>query len=530
MNHFSSIFHIALADWRERTRCYSFLVMLGLVVYLGFLVNNGQIILRLGNYRGEFSSAWIGAMMALVVNFFLSLFGFYLVNNSIQRDHQTGVGQIIAATPVRRVTYLLGKWMSNIAVLSVMVLILAGAAVMMQVFQSETGAPDLWALLAPFLIVCLPMIVLIAAAAVLFEALSVGRGGWGNVLYFIVWMGMVMLAFNLAKGTATPHHPMGFGVFANSMISTVRAVDPDYGEGFSIAIAPENAYKVFSWHGIEWTSGVVLGQLQWIAVGMGLVLISALGFTRFDPVREQKLNSRKERRREKKLVRTKPTFMRRAGEMFDSVWRKARIPARIASVRFLGMVQAELNLMLKGNRWWWWLMVLVLNMVALTSPLEAARQTVLPLCWMAPLLVWSAMGSREQRFNTRQMVFSAPKAASRLLLASMIAGMIVTGLTGAGAGIRFLAECEFHALVDWLVAVGFIPMLALAFGIWSGSSKLFEVVYVIWWYLGPINGAPRLDFLGARGLSNGWLVYLGLAVLLAAAAYAGRWRQVEQAR
>ena len=47
-------------------------------------------------------------MTVLVINTFLGLFGFYLVNDCIKRDIRTGVGQIIASTPINRATYL--KW------------------------------------------------------------------------------------------------------------------------------------------------------------------------------------------------------------------------------------------------------------------------------------------------------------------------------------------------------------------------------------------------------------------------------------
>jgi len=67
----NALYHLIRADFLERTRRYSFLVMLGLVLYLGYAVNTGQITLSLEGYRGVFNSAWVGSMMTLVVNFFL---------------------------------------------------------------------------------------------------------------------------------------------------------------------------------------------------------------------------------------------------------------------------------------------------------------------------------------------------------------------------------------------------------------------------------------------------------------------------
>ena len=135
MNTMRVLYHLALADFYERTRRYRFLLTLAAVIYLGVLVNNGTLFLSLAPsnpldpnafaYRGEFNSAWIGTMTVLVTNSFLGLFGFYLVSDCIKRDIRTGVGQIIATTPVSRAAYLVGKWISNCLVLFVLVLAIA---------------------------------------------------------------------------------------------------------------------------------------------------------------------------------------------------------------------------------------------------------------------------------------------------------------------------------------------------------------------------------------------------------------------
>ena len=70
------VYHLARADFLERARRYSFLVTLGLVLYLGYAANTGQIVLRLADYRGVLNSAWVGNMMALVVNLFPGLVWF----------------------------------------------------------------------------------------------------------------------------------------------------------------------------------------------------------------------------------------------------------------------------------------------------------------------------------------------------------------------------------------------------------------------------------------------------------------------
>jgi len=48
MNTMRLLYHLALADFFERARRYSFLLTLAAVIYLGVLVNNGTVTLDLG--------------------------------------------------------------------------------------------------------------------------------------------------------------------------------------------------------------------------------------------------------------------------------------------------------------------------------------------------------------------------------------------------------------------------------------------------------------------------------------------------
>ena len=83
MNQLHIIYHIARADFYERVRRYSFLVMLMLAIFLGYQVAIGNMSLQLGQYRGEFNSAWVGALMSLIATFFIGWFGFYLVKGAV---------------------------------------------------------------------------------------------------------------------------------------------------------------------------------------------------------------------------------------------------------------------------------------------------------------------------------------------------------------------------------------------------------------------------------------------------------------
>jgi hypothetical protein len=201
------------------------------------------------------------------------------------------------------------------------------------------------------------------------------------------------------------------------------------------------------------------------------------------------------------------------------------VPAGGSRFRFAAVLFAELKLALKGQRWWWCAGAAGLALASLLNSPQTVKEIVLPLAWIWPILVWSPLGTRESRFGTGGLLFSCPRPLLRQLPATWLAGVLLAMATGAGAAVRFLAAGDSAAAGAWLVGALFIPSLALALGVWSGTSKFFEVIYLVIWYIGPMNHVPALDYMGATrtGPVEGMpLIYLGLTALLAAAAVAGR--------
>lgn len=502
------LWHLLRADFLERVRRYGFLVTLVFAAGLGYLVSVGAIKLWIGTTRGVYDSAWVGALTALVVNSFLSLAGFYVVKGSVERDRQTGVGQILASTPMSKPLYTLGKTASNLAVLAAMLGVLAVFAVVTQWVAGEDPSVRLWPLLSPFLLLALPMMALVAALAVLFETIPWLRGGLGNVAWFFLWT--ALLSIPVANEGKTPDL-IGMTLVARDMEAEADARFGDADRGFTLGhITNEDQAQVFRWQGMDWTPALVLGRLSWFGLAAGIALIAALFFDRFDPAKgRMRLPKRK---RKDEVEETLPALPEHV----------TLTPLAAGSAfRFAGVLAAELRLALKGQPWWWYAVAAGLVIAGLTAPVNGVRQIVLPLAWIWPLLVWSPMGNRESRFGTGELLFSAPRPVGRQLPAVWMAGVLVAAMVGGGAAARYLMGGDFAALTAWVAGALFIPTLALALGVWSGSGKLFEAVYLFLWYVGPMNRTPELDYLGATGQGRP-LYWLAATALLAAAAVAGR--------
>lgn len=525
MSQARALYHLMRADFLERVRRYSFLITLGLAVWLGWAVSTGKLKLWISDTRGLYNSAWVGLLMALVVNTFVSLAGFYVVKNTLERDRRTGVGQILATTPMSKVLYTLGKTLSNLAVLLAMVAVLAGMAVVAQFVAGEDTHVQLAPLLTPFLVFCVPAMALVAAFAVLFETIPFLKGGFGNVVWFFLFTAMMPL------GIKTTYDIVGLGLVRTQLKAAVLKAFGTASDGFVLgAMDNEGRTRTFRWEGMDWTREILLSRLTLLVIAIGIALLAAVFFDRFDVSRSWG------RRRSTGGDLLAAGGLSPAGDGGPVHAANAApvpvhlhpLPAGSRRFHFLDMLRAEMRLLLKGQRWWWYVIAAGLIVAGLLVP-EEGRKIVSPLAWLWPLLLWSSMGAREARFATDGLVFSAAWPLQRQLPATWLAGFLLALVTGSGVGLRLAISGNWPAAGAWLIGALFIPTLALALGAWSGSSKLFEVIYLFLWYIGPLNQVRPLDFMGAvpAAVKSGMpLVWLAATVALGVAGVAGRQRQL----
>jgi hypothetical protein len=516
------LYEMVRADFLERTRRYSFLVTLAAALYLAYAVATEKMWIVVGNgYRGVYNSAWIGALMTVCCSTFLSLAGFYIVKNSVQRDTDTRVGQILAATPMRKDFYTAAKTLSNFAVLACMVFVLMLAALAMQLVRGQGYGFSLWKLWSPFIFLALPAMLLTSSLAVLFETLPVLRGGVGNVIYFFLWTG------GIALGAANIDDPSGLQLLYRSARTTLLAIDPSNGEhfNFSLTIGGSRAARTFLWNGIDWTEQVLQDRLLWVCIAAAIAWLASVFFHRFDPSRSWL----------KRSGTGKSVAFEASSPVASSPEEHLApaVPAMVAmhltpvartsgNSRFLQLVVSELRLMVKGQRWWWYAGAAGLLIGQFVSPQPAVRGGFLTVAWIWPILLWSQMGCREARYSTGALLYSSERSLSRQLPALWTAGVLVAMLTGCGAGLRLLLAGDSHSFAAWFAGALFIPSLALASGTWTGAGKTFEAIYTVWWYIGPAHQMPGLDFMGTTPASASPIPYALAALALLAVSY---WRR-----
>jgi hypothetical protein len=317
---------------------------------------------------------------------------------------------------------------------------------------------------------------------------------------------------------------MGLGLLASEMGKAVSAIHPDYNGDFTLGGGMVGVTTTtFTWNGIHWTPKFIFARFSLIMLAFALTFIAALFFDRFDP-------SRNKPRRMKNSASDSTALAAPTSQAVPTLHLTPLTspPLRNTAANrfsFFTVLTVELKLLLKGQRWWWYAVSAGVIIACAASPSAITREIILPIAWVWPILMWSAMGSREIHNNVQQLVFSSALPLWRQLPAQWLAGFLVTLLMASGAVVRFAIDGDTIGIIALLSGALFIPSLALTSGAWSGTSKLFEILYILMWYLGPLNKVIALDFIGSH--SNGSpQIFIPFSIALIAFAIFGRSRQL----
>ncbi len=535
MKEFHELRAIIWASYLNKIRTYRFLIILGLVIVAGYVFvpapEAHYVTLGWGSsttfYRGIYNSAWVGAMIALLTGLSLALFGFYVVNDNVKRDEDTQVGQIIATTPISNSVYTLGNALSSFAVLTTMVIIIILTAVGMQIFYGEEIKVNLVTLCSPFIVFVIPVILLVASLAIFFESVPSLRGSTGNILYVVIWLfGIPILSdrFDL----------IGNNFLISSMRDAGQTAFPalsqnEFTLGYAWGFPEGRTLATFTWHGIIYSSELLQSRLLLLCLAIGISLVASFRFSRFNPdyefykvsgVPQENNIDVKDIDDHENILTNEIKLM----SLDEDSYGFHLLPMLLAEFQ---LVFNELQISIPFG-----LIVAILMIITgFVLPLETAKNLFLPIAWVTPVLIWSKLGSRETRHQTDQLVFSSANPISRQLSALWLTGVLVSILTGGGVALNLVFHGDWLGIVAWFVGALFIPSLALCLGVWTHTKKIFEFLYILLLYIGPINGVTALDFMGIlpESIEIGvWKVYLIFTFILICLSIIGRKQQIQR--
>jgi hypothetical protein len=518
------MWQLILADFRERTRRYSFLITLMTALFLGYLVLTGKYSYHFGEFVPVYNSAWVGTTVAMAGAAMFSFLGFYIVRTSISRDRDTRVGEILLTTRLSGIAYLLAKFASNLLVLWAMVAALALTAFTGMVVNMSITRIDLIAFITPFLLFPIVTTIPVAAAAVLFDTVRWMRGVVGNILYFMLAQYVLIAGFlNMPFVDAA-----GIGQLRTHMETTLGALFPGEPAPMSVGFVFGREFvteRSFLWDGLDWTPPLLLSRLVWPALALVMIALAVLLFDRFEQA-GKKFKSRADTANLSDMTNRLAAMATPVPTMsYQSV-----LPVRPRESIF-PLLLAELRLALKDVNLVWLVIGLGIVVSEILAPFEIVRRFIVPAAMVWPLVIWSAIGARQTLFDMKSLMFSSAGVHSRQFIAMLLAGIAVAVVMCLPMLVRAAAAGEFAYLALLAASVLLMPATAFALGVVSGSRKFFEVIYPLIWYGGSIDNVKPIDLLGTSADSVGTtrgLVFIVLAAGSVATAWLYRRRSVTE--
>lgn len=484
---------VARAEFSDRIRDRRLLVVILATIYVGHLVTVGHLEMALGDseFRGVHNAAWLGTNMAIAASGAIAVFGFYYTRSGIRRDRHDGPRELIASSPIGTVPYLAGKWLGNLVLLLVILTAMGATAVVLFVLRG-TGPFDPSALLLPFLVFSLPVVGLVVGVAIVFASTPLLRGRTGTILY--------LFGLTVISAPVVSIDPLGGSFIVESMQRAIASQYPTYsGGGVSFGYVPgAGDSQRFTWAGVDFTTSLLLQRGSYLALSPLFVVLAAIPFDRLDPDGGFRLPWISGTGTDDDVGRTV------AEATDESIHDTGTSTVTLSpltterSFRPVRLLIAELKLALGGRSKLWYLGYVSLFIGAVVAPRGLPLQTVLTLAWVWPLFVWAQTGGRERQHNTSALVFTSTHPLAQLVSA-WGASVLTIAVLVAPAAVRATITGDALVAVGIVAGVVMVPSLATASAVLSGTTRLFEVAYLIVWYVGIANRTPVLDFGGVVG-------------------------------
>ena len=504
------IFTLAKYDYLQRVRSYRFLIIFCASLAFAYTLipapGDTYSTVRIGEYLGNYNSAWIGYVTAIMASTFVSLIGYYLINNSVKVDQDTKVGQIVAATRISNFRYLLAKFLGNFLILLTIVILIFLVGIVL-FFMYGSGYPfQITEFLTAYILIPIPTIVLISALAVVLEVFLAGRSALQNVAYFFLFAIMLVQGSRLAVNV----DPFGVGFPTSEMESQVAKITTDSKKqqlniGFIIGQKPIE--KRFDFNGVPVSPLYITFRLLWPLFGILLIYVASRFFHRFEV---------KERLVVLKKTKSEPSESEKSlSEDLDLT----SIPKLQKSMSIFPVFKTELLMMIRrGNRWLWGLNIIGMVLLAVL-PLEAAHKIVLPILWFLQVHRWADLVTKEKNHQMHFFIFSSFKPAERLLTAQWLAAVALAIGLVLPLIIRYLVLGQWLLVVSILIGAVFIILVSSFIGILTGGKRLFEVLFFFTTYMN-VNGLPYTDYYGSINNSHNYLFLMfGLTFVLALSSF-----------
>jgi hypothetical protein len=499
---------IVLADFKFRFRRTAAVVTM-LVVAAGvyFIVpdlSTGRTLMQVGGGRVFYTSAAVALGTGMFCTMFISVIGFYIVSNSLRRDILTRTGFVVAATPVTSTEYILGKFAGNFLYLAAIALTCMTSTMVMFLFRGEASLEPL-TFLRIYAWLAIPSIAFCSSVAIAFEALPLLSGRFGDVLYFLVWGGLLGVSGAYIDSHGSPGWMCMFDIVGIvSIIGFLR-------EQFNVSSMSIGFSSFDASHApillIDMPLGgqLLLQRFSSLLLVAGFLTLARVWFHRFNPTRV-KFSVRHARRN---LFVRLNTLLKPATRVLRPFSALSTVRQQRASL--FGAVRADVLATLELSPFVI-LAIVVFAILSLTLDTAALRSGVLPAAVIAIVIAVADIATRDHAAGTKALLFTAPHLKPNYVLWKCCSAFVIV-LFFTGIPLVRIAFAAPNSAFSLLIGSVFMAATAIGFGVLTNSQKPFMATFLMLLYI-TLNAKEEavFDFAGIYGRATAG-VHAGYALL-----------------
>ena len=457
------IYQVMKADLLERVRRSSFPAMCISAMFLAFfsVPDVGAPLVSICMEPGIFSQgsnpSWIPIAIALCGGVLFPMIGLSFVKNNISMDRESGLLYGLQSMNMKKGNYVIGKFLSNLSMLTVMWLFVMLGAALMLPFRFPDHPLPFYDFISPFIGIY-PGIVFASAFAVLLESVPFIGGKAGNAVGLTALFVMFLVNYSASGYDNVLLEAFDYGNYRWVMDSINGAVVPIIGRGVRETgilvpggmFADSKGGQELVFHGLLWNWRHLMDKIILIAISMTLILSAAILLETTEKKKKASFQSpRKKGQAGRKTVHCTNQFM------------------------------MECRLLLKSLPKGCFVVNAGLWVYSIFAPLQYVQGYLWIIMLVCSVALFSQMGCREHENNLTECFMTIKFSLVRQTVYSYLWGVVILFMLSAPVVTRCFVGQKYLCSYSYIVFSLFVPALACFLGECSKSRRAFETAYLL---------------------------------------------------
>lgn len=457
------IYQVLKADYLERTRRFSFLAICAITMFLTFLsVPNVKapfvsICLEPNIFRQGSNSSWIPITIALCGGILFPMIGLSFVKNNISMDRNTGLLYIMQSMNMPKASYVIGKYLSNLFLLTIMwILTIIGATIMLP-FQFPNQLLSFHDFISPFIGIY-PGIVFASALAIFLESVSFISRKMSNVIGITTLFVMFLINYSTSDYNYPLLRIFDFSNYRWIMESINNAVIPIIGHevletGILVPggmFADSQGVQELFFHGMTWNNQFFADKILLIFLCFVLVILAIIFLDQTEQRGKVTFN--------KSQKKNKTVFVR---------------------THCTSSFVTEFKILYSGLPKLWYILIASLWVYSIFAPLQYVQGYLWIIMLIFSVVIFSQMGCSEYEHNLMEYFLTIKSSLVKSLVYSCIGGIITSLVLSIPIIMRCLITQNYVCSLGYIAFSFFVPALACFLGEYTKSRRAFETIFLL---------------------------------------------------